>query len=252
LSSTYFGALAAPNIAIQKNTAEAQRAQRTQNIDYQSKGKDLSAYWVDVLTSNRMSGIWTIEIRVNDQPAGSHSYELVFPEPEKPAIAEPVKTPTRDETYRSLVKSLVWIYKIDENNSRIDTSSGFVIAPDSILTAFQAIDSADKLEIEFADGSKIISAPKMVLPFEKPSKKSNKNDIKKQQNTLKGVVSLRVYDAQNRAKLSVKPVNIELPEGLSIRTIFQFSPLELETGSYRLDFTWNDIPVLRTGISIVD
>jgi hypothetical protein len=39
----------------------------------------------------------------------------------------------------------------------MDTSTGFVVASGSVLTAFQSIDSASKIEIEFADGTRSIT-----------------------------------------------------------------------------------------------
>jgi S1-C subfamily serine protease len=50
--------------------------------------------------------------------------------------------------------SVVWIYKLDAAGRRVDTSSGFVSGPGRIITAFQAIDSASRLEIEYATGRK--------------------------------------------------------------------------------------------------
>jgi hypothetical protein len=399
------------------------------DLKIQTKTTELNAFWVDVLTPNRNSGIWTIEIRINDQPAGFHAYELVYPEPAIPVGSEVAKAPTKDELYRSLIKSLVWVYKLDQNNRRIDASNGFIVASDSILTAFQAIDSANRLEIEFANGSRVISdqimnysrlqdwaiikaatgdvvplplgkseaagiGERLILlessgkyrtlreaevsgrthiagfgerihlypspiadsvggplvdsngkvlgviggsltpgmrsypliekaPLTTPGRlsysvtitpidsieissksssislasmlekgvltpllstipvisygattgdypdvsvnfnaktKFSRNDSavfvlaiwEQKENIKKGVVSLKVYDAQNRLRLSVKPLEIKLPKGQRMRTVFQFAPSNFEPGSYRLDFLWDDAPVLRTGISIVE
>jgi len=50
---------------------------------------------------------------------------------------------------------MVWVYKLDDGGRRADTSLGFVIAPGQVATAFQAIDEATRLEVEFADGRKV-------------------------------------------------------------------------------------------------
>jgi hypothetical protein len=43
---------------------------------------------------------------------------------------------------------------LDGNGKRSDLSSGFVLEPNVIATSFQAVDSAARLEVEFADGRK--------------------------------------------------------------------------------------------------
>jgi len=76
-----------------------------------------------------------------------------MPVVQQPPVAEPAKLPTLDELYRSAIKSLVWVHKLDKTGARMDTTSGFVVAPECVLTAFQSIDMATALEIEFADGT---------------------------------------------------------------------------------------------------
>jgi len=115
---------------------------------------ELNSYWIFMIDSGKASGIWTIEIRVNGEPVGAHSFELAMPEPAQPPAPVLPATPTLDEVYRSGIKSLVWVHKLDKAGQRIDTSSGFVVAPGSVLTAFQSVDGAARIEIEFADGAK--------------------------------------------------------------------------------------------------
>ena len=51
---------------------------------------------------------------------------------------------------------MVWIYKLDEAGRRTDTASGFVFQPNRVATAFQAIDAATRLELEFATGRRLV------------------------------------------------------------------------------------------------
>jgi hypothetical protein len=60
-----------------------------------------------------------------------------------------------DQIFKSIGPSIVWVDKLDRTGSRFDRAMGFVIGPRAIATAFQAIDSATTLEVEFADGRKI-------------------------------------------------------------------------------------------------
>lgn len=125
---------------------------------------EFGAYWTLNLSENLPGGVWELEVRVNGQPCGSHFFELVIPakpEPAPPPAAEPPATaavrPAKsvDELYRS-ISSLVWIHKRDTAGRRLDTSSGFVVAPGRILTAFQSVDSAVSLEVEFHDQKKVL------------------------------------------------------------------------------------------------
>lgn len=108
---------------------------------------EIRAYWNYDIYPNSPAGIWTVEIRLDGQPAGSHSFELIVPPPPVAPTA-----PTLDDVYRNSLRSMVWIHKLDPQGRRVDISSGFVIAQDRVLTAFQAIDAADGIDVEFADG----------------------------------------------------------------------------------------------------
>jgi hypothetical protein len=121
----------------------------------QTTNEELNSYWILMVDASKPSGIWTVEMRANGQPVGSHSFELYVPE--TPKVQQGVAahaTPTLNELYRTVSKSLVWVYKLDAAGRRTDTSSGAVIAKDAILTAFQSIDVAAKIEIELSDGIK--------------------------------------------------------------------------------------------------
>jgi hypothetical protein len=87
-------------------------------VKIETKTRQLTSYWTFELADGMQNGIWTVEIRVDGQPAGSHPFELAgIPQP-KPAAAEPApagpKQPTLDAIYRSASQSMVWVYKLDE------------------------------------------------------------------------------------------------------------------------------------------
>jgi hypothetical protein len=119
---------------------------------------ELNSYWVFMLDNTKPSGIWTVELRINGQPVGSHSFELVVPEPPKtPAVLEPPAPPSINELYQKLSKSLVWIHKLNRAGRPIGKITGFIVAPDAVLTAFQAINSAMSIEVEFENGAKSVT-----------------------------------------------------------------------------------------------
>ena len=127
------------------------------DIKIKTVNEELNSYWIFMIDPGKASGIWTVEIRANGEPVGSHSFELVVPATPQPLVVEAPKLPTLDEMYRSAIKSLVWVHKLDHTGQRIDTTSGFIVGPGSVLTAFQSIDMAAALEIEFADGTAAIT-----------------------------------------------------------------------------------------------
>ncbi|MDP8982368.1 MAG: serine protease, partial [Acidobacteriota bacterium] len=71
------------------------------------------------------------------------------------AAPPPRTPPTLDEIFRKVSRSLVWVHKLDESGHRTDTATGFILEPGRIVTAFQAVDSAARLELEFPGGRKV-------------------------------------------------------------------------------------------------
>lgn len=129
------------------------------DVKLQTQARDFGAYWVYDITDDMPSGVWQVEIRLNGAPIATHPFEMVIPPKPKteppPPPAEPVqKSVTMEDLYRR-VKSIVWIHKLDQNGKHIDSCTGFVIAPNRVATAFQAIDASNGVELEFTDGRKV-------------------------------------------------------------------------------------------------
>lgn len=97
------------------------------DVKIETRSPQLNSYWTYLLVDGVASGVWTVDVRIDGQPAGSYPFEIVAPEgaaaPPAPAVA---KQPTLDEIFRTASRSLVWIYKIDRDGRRDDTSLGFV------------------------------------------------------------------------------------------------------------------------------
>ena len=128
------------------------------DVKVETANRELRCYWQYLLAPGLPGGVWTLEVRVDGQPAGSHAFELVSIEQPAPAVEAapaPRAPPTLDEIFRKTSRSLVWIYKLDESGHRTDTATGFIIEPGRIVTAFQAVDSAARIEIEFPGGRKV-------------------------------------------------------------------------------------------------
>jgi hypothetical protein len=67
----------------------------------------------------------------------------------------------------------------------------------------------------------------------------------------KGMLSAKVYDDQNRVRVTVAPKKTSLPLSL-LRSGFNFALQPLSPGIYRIDLIWDDEPVWRTFIRVTD
>jgi len=131
-------------------------------IQMDVRERRFSAYWTNTLDSQMEAGIWELEVRIDGEPAGSHPFEVKVTEAAAPPVASLPAVPARrmpsmDELF-ALRRSLVWIHKLDAQGRRVDTSTGFVIRPGQVATAFQSIDGASKLALEFSDGRRTESS----------------------------------------------------------------------------------------------
>ena len=127
------------------------------DVKIQTKNENLNAYWQFLLAPGIASGIWTCEVKIDGEPAGSQAFELVIPAAERAADTPPLQPehPTMDQIYKKVTPSLVWVYALDADGTRLDTSDGFVWGTNLVATSFSAIDSAAHLEIEFANGRRV-------------------------------------------------------------------------------------------------
>ena len=118
------------------------------DVRIQTSSSKLASYWIFTITPNLPIGAWTVEIKVDGYPAGSHAFELA-------GVGTATDLMTLDKVFTTYAPSVVRIHKIDAAGRPFDSSSGFVIAPNAIATAFQSIDSAARVEIEYPDGRKV-------------------------------------------------------------------------------------------------
>jgi len=120
------------------------------DVKIQTTTNNLTAYWIFTIAGTLSSGTWTVEIRVNGQPSGSHFFELAGVDPAAGRF-------TLDQVFKTYGPAVVGVHKLGDDGRRVDSSSGFVMATNAVATAFQAIDGADGVEVEFADGRKVQS-----------------------------------------------------------------------------------------------
>ena len=125
------------------------------DINLETPTGKLQAFWTFSLNPDMEPGVWELEVRINGARAGSPLFSLEMP-PKAPVVAAP-SAPEKpaakslDELYE-FRRSLVWVRKLDAAGKTIDTATGFVLAKNRIVTAFQAVDGASRFLIERAPG----------------------------------------------------------------------------------------------------
>jgi hypothetical protein len=116
------------------------------DVNIQTSTSTLQCYWIFSLSPGVVNGVWAVDVRVDGQPAGSHPFELAGFDSQQLSV---------DGIFKTIGPSVVWVRKLDQAGKTTDLSMGFVWSKDAIATAFQAIDSAALLEVEFTDGRRV-------------------------------------------------------------------------------------------------
>lgn len=133
------------------------------DIRIETKTARVVAYWSFQLTQQMAPGRWRLAIRINGEPAGEHAFDVAVRVPPAPPplieaapdrLPQP-KQPTLDELYRDKAPATAWIRKLDETGRRLDSCVGFWLQAGQVITSFQCVDQAAKVEIEFSDGVKV-------------------------------------------------------------------------------------------------
>jgi hypothetical protein len=70
------------------------------DVKVQTTTSALNCYWIFQLTPRLPNGIWTLEVRVDGQPAGSHPFEIAGMETQS-------KQPTVDQIFKAVGPALV-------------------------------------------------------------------------------------------------------------------------------------------------
>jgi S1-C subfamily serine protease len=122
------------------------------DFDYVAPARRFGAYWTLSLAGAIGAGTWTLEAHIDGETAGSHTIQIVL------GTRAGEDTPRRRmlkpaEIYQRTLTSTVSIERLGGSGERLGRGSGFLLAPNLIVTAFQSIDGASKLRILFSDGS---------------------------------------------------------------------------------------------------
>lgn len=131
------------------------RVSTISDFAHTSRGGRFGAYWELALPASAATGTWTLEARIDGQPAGTHTFEIVAG---SGAIAAPVtlaparKHLTSQELYTRIQAATVTVQKVDANGRAGLTASGFAIARDRVVLPFHLVDGASALRLTSAAG----------------------------------------------------------------------------------------------------
>lgn len=117
-------------------------------FEYNPDQTRFGGYFKMLLTESPATGAWTLEARIDGESAGSHTFQLV--NSARPDAAVPTRhILTRAEIYSRASAATVSIENLDQKGARRSVGSGFFIGPGRILTAFEVIDSAARVRVQF-------------------------------------------------------------------------------------------------------
>lgn len=130
------------------------------NVDIQAKGSEFSCSWTLNIPESVRQGLWALQAQIDGQQVGVATFEIVA-SPNAPAA--PAPAPTAAEVYKRTVDASVFIDSLDADGNAFRRGSGFFIDKGVLVTAFQVIDGASSLRVEFPDGQS--AAPNQVLAW---------------------------------------------------------------------------------------
>jgi S1-C subfamily serine protease len=119
----------------------------TANLDAVAKTSRFSAYWELTLSPGMTPGLWALEIKIDGQPAGTHSFQVVSGSHDSPPL-DP------GQIYKQALSASVFIDNLDRDGSLLSKGSGFFISDGVVLTAFHNINGASSLTLELPGGGR--------------------------------------------------------------------------------------------------
>jgi S1-C subfamily serine protease len=126
------------------------------DVKMQTTTPGLKCYWIFNVTPGIPNGTWTVEVRVDGRPGATHAFELAGMDPASERF-------TLDRVSKAYAASVVQIRRIDRPGRPASTKAGFVIDANTIATAFQVVDGATSLDVQFADGRKVPATEVLAL-----------------------------------------------------------------------------------------
>jgi len=121
---------------------------------YEAKAKQFSGYWTMLLSDSSPPGEWSVEARIDGEFAGTHSFVIAASPSAAAAATPPPRQPlAMSDLYKQVLDATVTVERLASDGSLLDSSSGFWVGSNTLLTAFEVLDGAASLRILSTDGS---------------------------------------------------------------------------------------------------
>lgn len=120
-------------------------------VDMQTFSPRFFCYFSLSLPDSVTPGLWAVELEVDGHPTAVHTFQIIAKP--KAVAPTPPAPPSAAEVYQRTVAASAFIDSMDADGEIIRQGSGFFIGKGFLLTAFQVIDGATSLQIDFPDGS---------------------------------------------------------------------------------------------------
>jgi hypothetical protein len=128
----------------------------TSDFDYKPEQPRFGGYFKMLLGDTPTTGVWTLEARIDGESAGAHTFQITMtPRPDN-LPAEPARRLlSPPEIYSRAAAASVLIENINQKGGRRNVGTGFFIAPNRLVTAFQVIDGAAKVRVVTPQGNSV-------------------------------------------------------------------------------------------------
>ena len=122
---------------------------------YEAKTPHYSGYWTMLLSQGTPPGEWSLDARIDGEPAGTLSFVITgAPVPHGTPAPQPLSLA---DLYRKAMDATVIISKLGPDGAVVDRSTGFWIGDGEVLTSFESIDGASSLRISPNTGAPLVT-----------------------------------------------------------------------------------------------
>jgi S1-C subfamily serine protease len=130
------------------------RIAMTSEFDYKSDQPRFGGYFKMLLGDTPATGIWTLEARIDGETAGAHTFQLTMaPRPDSGTTTPSRRLLSPPEIFNRAAAASLSIENINRKSARRNVGTGFFIAPNLLVTAFQVIDGPAKVRVVNAQGN---------------------------------------------------------------------------------------------------
>ena len=124
------------------------RVSITSEFDYKVEQRRFGGYFKMLPGETPSTGLWTLEVRIDGEAAGTHTFEVVnAARPDNISTKSTRRPLGPSEIYNRAAAASVLVENVNSKGARRNVGTGFFIGPSRLLTAFQVIDGAAKVRI---------------------------------------------------------------------------------------------------------